>query len=134
MRLIDADALCKDLLERWSVAETRKEELVKAVMADIVTPIIILQPTIEPEPHWIPFKHRKPTEEEGTAFDYIMDCKCPEDGQNILVSINIQGHEPVQYDTFYGGGGEECCLESGYELVEEATAWMPLPEDYKGEE
>ena len=88
-------------------------------------------PTIEPEPHWIPFKRRKPTEEEGTAFDYIMDCKCPEDGQNILVSINIQGHEPVQYDTFYGGGGEECCLESSYELVEEATAWMPLPEPYK---
>lgn len=90
-------------------------------------------PTIESEPHWIPFKHRKPTEEEGTAFDYIMDCKCPEDGQNILVSINIQGHEPVQYDTFYGGGGEECCLESGYELVEEATAWMPLPEPYQAE-
>lgn len=88
------------------------------------------QPTIEPEPHWIPFKRRKPTEEEVTAFDYIMDCKCPEDGQNILVSINIQGHEPVQYDTFYGGGGEECCLESGYELVEEAVAWMPLPEPY----
>ena len=85
----------------------------------------------KPEPHWIPFKHRKPTEEEGTAFDYIMDCKCPEDEQNILVSINIQGHEHVQYDTFYGGGGEECCLESSYELVEEATAWMPLPEPYR---
>ena len=83
------------------------------------------------EPHWIPFKRRKPTEEEGTAFDYIMDCKCPEDGQNILVSINIQGHEHVQYDTFYGGGGEECFLESGYELVEEATAWIPLPEPYR---
>lgn len=87
----------------------------------------------QPERRWIPFKRRKPTEEEGTAFDYIMDCKCPEDGQNILVSINIQGHEPVQYDTFYGGGGEECCLESDYELVEEATAWMPLPEPYKAE-
>ena len=49
MRLIDADVLCKDLLERWSVAETRKEEMIKAVMADTVTPIIVLQPTIEPE-------------------------------------------------------------------------------------
>ena len=46
MRLIDADALCEDLLERWSVAETRKEELIKAVMADVVTPIIACQPTI----------------------------------------------------------------------------------------
>ena len=49
MRLIDADALCEDLLKRWSVAETRKEELIKAVMADVVTPIIACQPTIEPE-------------------------------------------------------------------------------------
>ena len=45
-RLIDADALCEDLLKRWSVAETRKEELIKAVMADVVTPIIACQPTI----------------------------------------------------------------------------------------
>lgn len=56
MRAIDADALCEDLLKRWSVAETRKEELIKAVMADVVTPIIACQPTIEPERkkgHWI---------------------------------------------------------------------------------
>ena len=121
MRLIDADALMPN-------AEYKGRY-------DVVTAYDIANaPTIEPEPHWIPFKRRKPTEEEGTAFDYIMDCKCPEDGQNILVSINIHGHEHVQYDTFYGGGGEECCLESGCELVKEATAWMPLPEQWKGEE
>ena len=45
-RLVDVDALCEDLLGRWSVAETRKEELIKAVMADVVTPIIACQPTI----------------------------------------------------------------------------------------
>ena len=45
-RLGDLDALCEDLLERWSVAETRKEELIKAVMADVVTPIIACQDTI----------------------------------------------------------------------------------------
>ena len=45
-RLGDLDALCEGLLERWSVAETRKEELIKAVMADVVTPIIACQPTI----------------------------------------------------------------------------------------
>ena len=49
MRLIDADKLCEDLLERWNTADTRKEELIRAVMADIVTPIIVCQPTIEPE-------------------------------------------------------------------------------------
>lgn len=45
-QLKDADALCEDLLERWSVAEIRKEELIKAVMADVVTPIIACQPTV----------------------------------------------------------------------------------------
>lgn len=45
-KLGDLDVLCEDLLERWSVAETRKEELIKAVMTDVVTPIIACQPTI----------------------------------------------------------------------------------------
>ena len=49
MRLIDADALCEALLERWSIADTHKEKLIRAVMADIVTPIVVSQPTIEPE-------------------------------------------------------------------------------------
>lgn len=48
-RLIDADALCKDLLERWHTADTQKEELISAVLAEIVTPIVISQPTIKPE-------------------------------------------------------------------------------------
>ena len=129
MRAIDGDILKKKLKDAINMCvsiDTSGLSELKAVLEDVEE-----MPTIEPEPHWIPFKRRKPTEEEGTAFDYIMDCKCPEDGQNILVSINIQGHESVQYDTFYGGGGEECFLESGYELVQEATAWMPLPEPYK---
>ena len=49
MRLIDADKLCEDLLKRWSIADTRKEELIRLVMADIVTPIIASQPSVEPE-------------------------------------------------------------------------------------
>ena len=47
MRLIDGDRLCNDLLDRWNMAEARKEELIKAIMADIVTPIVASQPTIE---------------------------------------------------------------------------------------
>ena len=120
----------EDCAEYANRAEVYKMGL-EAIKSKHTKHMIDERSTIEPEPQWIPFKRRKPTEEEGTAFDYIMDCKCPEDGQNILVSINIQGHEHVQYDTYYGGGGEECYLESGYDLVEEATAWMPLPEPYK---
>lgn len=60
MRLIDADKLCEDLLDRWSIADKRKEELIRRVMADIVTPIIASQPTIEPEPQWIPKTKKHP--------------------------------------------------------------------------
>ena len=41
-------------MERWDVADAKKEELIKAVMADIVTPIIACQPTVKPEQKWIP--------------------------------------------------------------------------------
>lgn len=56
MRLIDGDALCNDLLNRWHIADIRKEELIRAVMADIVTPIVACQPTIEERKNgkWIP--------------------------------------------------------------------------------
>ena len=79
MRAIDSDALCTDLLDRWSVAETRKEELIKAVMADIVTPIIASQPTIEPE--------RKKGKWVGYDGDWLKTmCKCSECGA--MIDIN----------------------------------------------
>ena len=48
-RAIDIDKLCTDLMERWDIADKQKEELVKQVMADIVTPIVVSQPIIELE-------------------------------------------------------------------------------------
>ena len=89
-------------------------------------------PTIEPEPHWIPFKTRPLTEEEKEEhpeWDCILDCKLPDDGQAILVSINLRGHEYVRCDEFYSDDGSY--LDSGYEIGTEAVAWMPLPEPYR---
>ena len=83
---------------------------------------------------WRPFRCRKTTEDDCSSFDYIMDCELPEDGQEILITVNNNGHEPVQMDTFFGGGGEECALDSGYDLCDEAVAWRPLPEPYTEEE
>ena len=83
---------------------------------------------------WRPFKYREATEDDDTSYDYIMECELPEDGQTVLVTIQTKGHEPVQVDTYYGGGGEECALDSGYALCEEAIAWKPLPEPYEPEE
>ena len=83
---------------------------------------------------WRPFKCREATEDDYSSFDYIMECELPEDGQTVLVTIQTKGHEPVQVDTYYGGGGEECALDSGYALCDEAIAWRPLPEPYKEKE
>ena len=91
-------------------------------------------PSAQPEQRWIPFKTRpltKAEKEEHPEWDGILDCKLPDDGQRILVSVSVRGHESVQYDEFYTD--DESCLDSGYEIGTEATAWMPLPEPYKAE-
>ena len=91
-------------------------------------------PSARPEQRWIPFKTRPLTEEEQDEhpeWDCILDCKLPDDGQVILVSINLRGHERVQYDEFYTDDGSY--LDSGYAIGAEATAWMPLPEPWRGD-
>ena len=45
-RLVDMNLLCEDLIKRWDIADVAKEEMIKAIMAEIVTPIIVSQPTI----------------------------------------------------------------------------------------
>ena len=45
-RLIDADVLCKRLLESWDTADKEKKTLINAIMGDIVTPIVVGTPTI----------------------------------------------------------------------------------------
>ena len=127
-RCIDADALSKKLLEE--LHNRSMQGFGKGLM--IANSCVINAPTIEPEPHWIPFKTRPLTEEEKEEhpeWDCILDCKLPDDGQAILVSINLRGHECVQYDEFYSDDGSY--LDSGYEIGTEAVAWMPLPEPYK---
>ena len=46
-RLIDIDRLCNDLAKRWSIADKKKEDIIRAVMADVVTPIVVSQPTVD---------------------------------------------------------------------------------------
>ena len=46
-RLIDIDRLCNDLAKRWSIADKKKENTIRAVMADVVTPIVVSQPIVD---------------------------------------------------------------------------------------
>lgn len=85
---------------------------------------------------WNPFAYRVPTEEEKENhpdWDYVLDCKLPEDGQRILVNIKYKKAESVQMDEFYYDS-EGCYLDSGYDIGTEATAWKPLPEPWEGEQ
>lgn len=88
------------------------------------------------QPRWIPFETREPDAEEKQEhpeWDFVLCGKLPQDGQRILVNIKYKGHEAVQMDE-YNDDGRECYLYSGYDIATEATAWMPLPEPWRGEE
>ena len=103
MRLIDVDRLCEDLLNRWSITDTRKEELIRQVMADIVTPIVVSQPTVN---QWVPCNERLPDE---TGLYIVTDKK-----------------ERVAFRWY-------SIKFSFAELTgtEEVIAWMNFPEPYK---
>jgi hypothetical protein len=118
MRLIDADKLCEDLLNRWSIADTRKEELIRQIMADIVTPIVVSQPTIN---NWIPCSERLP-EEYG---EYICTM---ENGQ-----VQECGFVPEKQKGLITGWST--CEADGHKFLrnKDVLAWMQLPEPYSEE-
>lgn len=94
-RLIDIDRLCNDLAKRWSVADKKKEDTIRAVMADVVTPIVVSQPTVDAVPvrhgRWRHYEGMLYCSECGTEFyDDIMEyCGdnvpkfCPECGADM---------------------------------------------------
>jgi hypothetical protein len=83
---------------------------------------------------WIPIKAHPATNEERENrpdIVYWFDCEMPDDGQEILVTVNHRNWISVEKDV--------CCadsdysLDSGYDWLNDIIAWMPLPEPYKGE-
>lgn len=111
MRLIDADRLCEDLLNRWNIADTKKEELIRQVMADIVTPIVVSQPIIEPQ-KWIPVKEM-----------------LPEVGVNVLLS---SGNGMFTAEGCLKDDGDWCQFRwSTIWPSDYVDAWMSLPEPYE---
>ena len=93
---------------------------------------IINQVAEEYSDGWIPFKQREADVEEKEIFgcETMLDCKLPEDGEEIFVTHKFKDKLYVCGDTFMRDGSE-CYLESGLEFVSEAIAWQPLPEPYK---
>ena len=135
MRLIDADKLA-NLLENdlQSFGEMISEHG-KGVAHGmrIALKQVEEQPTIAPEnpqPQWIPVTWRETTEEDGLdseEFPLIACGELPKNGQDILVTNG----DRVWSDTFWDDAG--LYLDSHLDLVEDVTAWMPLPEPYTPE-
>jgi len=80
---------------------------------------------------WIPLKTRPMTEEESTYYrdwaEYdakIFDCPLPDDGQEVLITVN----GITWIDTFIRDDTDGCYFES-YD-IDDVDAWMPLPEPY----
>ena len=77
-RLIDIDRLCDDLAKRWSIADKKKEDLIRAVMADVVTPIVVSQPTVDAvqvvHGHWIKKRYWSDGVGMGESYGYWYAC------------------------------------------------------------
>ena len=85
---------------------------------------------------WIPITSRPMTEEEKEHYkthpeyqdDYrIFNCKLPDDGQEVLISV----YGGVEVDTFVQDANDGCYFEG--RDIDDVDAWMPLPEPYKQE-
>ncbi len=85
----------------------------------------------EKENGWIPVKYHQISEKERAEeciskdIQYMLDCKMPDDGQEILVT---DGKSTWQDTSFIDSNGYY--LDGGYDWID-ITAWQPLPELYK---
>lgn len=138
---------CEDTISRQSaifLASDLKQDLPDdAHLADMVmahnegiseyqTQLSLLPP-VNPQ-KWIPVKWHNITEEEREREGYpeewliYMDCKMPDDGQEILITTK-KGY--VEKDICYY---DDCySLDSGYDWIDDVIAWRELPEPYNAD-
>ena len=122
MRQIDADMLKLAIVEKGQANERGKYivgdiwELTGAEIREVINS----QPTIQPEPHWIPVTE---------------NCDCDlMDNEEVLVfqkdgTINGQIRHAMFYD--FNGKKKFVTWEEGITIYN-VLAYMPLPEPYKG--
>ena len=80
------------------------------------------------ESGWIPFRQAY----NFNTKRYEFSCDLPDDGERILVCIDEDdGKRYVREDTWYENS--YCYLDSGYDPIADAVAWMSLPKVYEGE-
>ena len=120
MRLIDADEYRKCLIEHMTVPwERAKYDISDDYNKGLYDAARMLntEPTITPEPHWIPVTERLPKEDVDVLCQTISGAK--------LVA---------SYGFLNPWGKEKGWITSEFNRLskEMIEAWMPLPEPYKG--
>lgn len=88
----------------------------------------------EKENGWIPVKYHQIQEKEraeesiSNDIQYMLDCKMPDDGQEILVTNG----ETTWQDTSFIDCDGYYYLDGNYDWID-ITAWRPLPDPYNGD-
>lgn len=132
--IVQLSHLQSDWDDDWNVPIRKCIETIKIVPP--VTPQQKMGSSSEKPNKWIPITSRPMTEEEKEHYkthpeyqdDYrIFNCKLPDDGQEVLISV-CGG---VEIDTFVQDANDGCYFEG--RDIDEVDAWMPLPEPYKQE-
>ena len=112
MRLIDADALHIAIIEKGQANERGKYivgdiwELTGAEIGEVIDS----QPTINPEPHWIPVTER-----------------LPQAGESVMI-CDAYGDICIGHRTMGGYYFPDFCEDK----IKDVRAWCELPEPYKG--
>ena len=121
-------------LEQYKAEKEKKSQYKHGLPGsalDIVNSLLDDLEQDEKEKGWIPVKYHQISEkeraEESISNDirYMLDCKMPDDGQEILVT---NGETTWQDTCFIDCDGYY--LDSNYDWIE-ITAWQPTPEPYK---
>lgn len=119
-RLIDADALKrkaqKVATEAWKMRIKSNVETILNQFIDWID----AQPTITPEPQWVPCSERLPEN----------NCQC-------IVTAKVKhvdGYPDYEVDTADYTDGIFTTANDCWWGIESIIAWMPLPECYQGEQ
>ena len=118
MRLIDADAVPQEFWEYEFDGKWR---------GCTIKDLLDSQPTVQPDPHWIPVTERLPEE--------YCECLVTYRTVDMQEFMDILEYEP-SYEFDYEKGrfkGEWLFATDDERFTDgEVIAWMPLPEHYKG--
>ena len=121
MRLIDAD----DLIERINVVIENglaDPDGLHPVSAEVVLETINVIPTATPEPHWIPVTERLPETDNAVLTTYIVN--------------GDRSKRYVEESAYYRSSKSWSSVWDEYRMAGmriEVIAWMPMPEEYRGE-